>query len=96
MTLNKNFFKKDSFAFGLLIGIVVPALTFLLFFGVNYFIKIYFNPDKIIKLSVIHLLSVLIDLLPMRYYFTKKLDKTARGVFLCVFIIGIIFFVIKY
>lgn len=96
MSFIKDILKKDSYLTGVIIGIVIPALMFLLCFAINYSIKNYFNSPRIIKISVIHLISILADLLPMRYFFTKKIDKTARGLFLCVFIIGIAFFFMKY
>lgn len=87
-------YKRDSFIFGSIIGLVLPLLAF----GVFYIIKhIFFSEmgsDIILTKGKIALISVFINLFPMRYYLVKlKYDKTGRGILLSIFVLGILYFI---
>jgi len=88
--------KKDHYIFGLLIGIVFPAVIFGLIFIMNLFLlktgiaKFYLDRET-------HLLiSLGSNLVPIRYYFVNlKYDKTGRGVLLITFAVILFFFAFK-
>ena len=89
----KKILYKDSLVLGIVLGIVLPLITF----GVLYAISTFFAPigkNFLIKLSTVILLSVIPNLLTLRHYLLKlKLDKTGRGVLLVTFILAIGYFV---
>ena len=88
--------KKDHYIFGLLIGIVFPAIIFGLIFIMNLFLiktgiaKFYLDKET-------HLLvSLGSNLVLLRYYFVNlKYDKTGRGILLITFALILFFFALK-
>ena len=88
--------KKDHYIFGLLIGIVFPAIIFGLIFIMNLFLiktgiaKFYLDRET-------HLLiSLGSNLVLLRYYFVNlKHDKTGRGILLITFAVILFFFAFK-
>lgn len=88
--------KRDNITFGILIGLILPAA----FYGLLSIVATWvetgpawarpFEPDRII------LLSIFINLIPIRAYFVSwKLDKTGRGVLIITFILVMAFFILK-
>ena len=90
----KKIFYKDSLALGIVIGIGLPLISF----GILYAVSTFFAPagvDYLIKLSTMILVSVIPNLLTLRYYLLKpKFDKTGRGILLITFILAIGYFVV--
>ncbi len=89
-------FKKDSFIFGLLIGVVLPVLAFvILYYGGMMLNKLTAWGITIDK-NDIQLISVFVNLFPLRYYFVSlKFENTGRGILAITFVLGILFFIIK-
>jgi hypothetical protein len=90
--------KKDNVIFGILIGLALPGLFYGLLSIVSFWIEtgpVWARPFESDKMM---LLSVFINLIPIRLYFvTWKLDKTGRGVLISMFILVIAYFIfIKY
>lgn len=88
--------KKDAFIFGLIIGTVLPVLLYIvLYFGSLLLLDINVTqtiPDK----ETIMLISIFVNLFPIRYYFVNlKFDMTGRGVLLITFVLGTLFFIYK-
>jgi hypothetical protein len=88
--------KKDNIAFGILIGILLPAAFYGLLYSIALFIETGpawarpFEPDRLM------LLSIFINLLPLRLYFVSwKLDRTGRGILIITFILVMAFFIFK-
>ena len=88
--------KKDNIAFGLLIGLLLPAAFYGLLSVIALFVETGsalarpFEPDRLM------LLAIFINLLPLRLYFVSwKLDKTGRGILLITFILVMAFFIFK-
>jgi hypothetical protein len=88
--------KRDNIAFGLLIGLVLPALLYGLLTLLSRFVEsgtalaMPFVPDKMM------LLAIVINVIPIRLYFVNyKFDKTGRGVLIMTFLLMIAFFIFK-
>jgi len=88
--------KKDNMILGMAIGLILPGLFYAVLSLVAMFVETGtvwarpFETDKIL------LLSVAINLLPIRLYFVNwKFDKTGRGLLLITFVLIIAFFIFK-
>ena len=88
-------FKRDSFWMGISIGIISPVVFYGFLILVNFLLASIFGEHLAIRKNTMLLLSVFINLLPIRLYFVSwKLDKTGRGILLVTFALMILFFVI--
>jgi len=89
-------FKKDTYWVGILIGTLAPLILYaLLFAGLSLYNRLSASPFKF-DLRLLQLLSTIINLFFLRYYFvTKKYDETGRGILLVTFIFVIAFFIIN-
>lgn len=85
--------KQDHFLFGVLLGSLLPALAFLLVSGGSYAWRAIFEAQQGLGIEQSLLLSLLPNLMLLRYYLVKlRLDQTGRGVLLPTFLVGIAFF----
>ena len=86
---------RDSFIFGLLLGILVPVLSYaILYFGLEL-IELVFAMDWLNERPAIKLISIAVNLLLIRYYFVKlKFELTGRGLLIMTFAFTILYFVI--
>ena len=88
-------FKKDSFWLGISIGIVTPLLFYGVLVLVNILLASIFGNDFEIRQNTKMLLSIFINLVPIRIYFVSwKLDKTGRGILLITFALMVLFFIV--
>ena len=89
-------FNRNSYLFGILIGILMPlAIYALLFGGLAIYKEITSIPSSFDE-SILQLISPVINLLFLRYYFvTKKYDDTGRGLMLVTFIFVMAYFIIN-
>ena len=87
--------KKDKISLGLLIGILLPAAFYGILKLVNLGLIEIRNENFQIKEHTIILLSIFINIVPIRYYFVNlKFDRTGRGILMVTFILMVLFFVI--
>lgn len=85
--------KKDNIPFGMLIGILLPAIIFGLLTLITVITGSSTTWSRHMETSRMILLSVFINLVPIRVYFVNwKLDKTGRGILLVTFILMVIYF----
>ena len=85
--------KKDSIEFGVLIGIVLPAIMYGILHLVNLFLASVFSEEMMIRHETQILISIFTNLLPVRIYFVNlKFDKTGRGILLVMFLMMILYF----
>lgn len=86
-------FKKDHFALGVGMGIIIPILLFSFIWVINYFL---FQMDIVkyyLDLKTQVLVSFFGNLFPMRYYFINlKFEKTGKGLLLVTFALVLMFF----
>jgi hypothetical protein len=86
--------KRDNIPFGIVIGLALTAIFFGLLKLANIALESFWNENFKIKDHTILLLSIFINIVPIRYYFVNlKFDKTGRGVLLVTFILMVIFFI---
>ena len=88
--------KKDNIAFGVLIGLVLPTLVY----GILWFISLMVKAEGVWAMPFqrenMLLLSVMLNLIPMRIYLVRyKFDKTGRGVLLITFLLVIGYFIYR-
>ena len=93
--------RRDSWMMGILLGILVPALTFGVLYGLVYVVLSAFGkPLDILNLDLIKkfiLLSIVPSVFVIRYYLLKlKFDLTGRGILLMTFLIAIGFAVLEF
>ena len=93
--------RRDSWMMGILLGILVPALTFGVLYGLVYVVLTAFGkPLDILNLDLIKkfiLLSIVPSVFVIRYYLLKlKFDLTGRGILLVTFLIAIGFAVLEF
>jgi hypothetical protein len=88
--------KKDNMAFGVLIGLVLPTLVYGLLWFISLLVKAEgvwarpFQPENMM------LLSVMLNLIPMRIYLVRyKFSKTGQGVLLITFLLVIGYFIYR-
>lgn len=88
-----TFLKKDTLLTGILVGIVLPIV----FYAVLYFIDVLvfssLSSHIVARPQYLYLLSTVINLFPIKYYFVnKKMDKTGRGILLVTCVLGLAYF----
>jgi hypothetical protein len=88
--------KKDNFALGAMVGLVLPCLFYGLLWVVSRFVEygsvwsLPFEPDKM------KMLALVINIIPLRVYFVRyKFDKTGRGVLLVTFLLMVAYFILR-
>jgi len=89
--------RRDSFWMGLFLGAFAPALIFGILEMIIYFLPHQIKDANVFNLQRLILISIIPNVLLLRYYLSKlKYDLTGRGILAVTFIIGIIFAVIEF
>ena len=89
-----NIFKKDAIWFGMLLGLVIPAILYGILYAVSLALMPQNATEPVLKTGTIILVALFPNLLILRYYLVKlNLDKTGRGMLLSTFILAMIYFV---
>jgi len=89
--------KKDTYLLGVLMAIFLPVMFYGFLFLINLLILSIFDLNFIIKQSTLQLISIFINLFPMRYYFVKlKYEKTGRGILLITFMYLVFYFLVLF
>jgi hypothetical protein len=89
--------RRDSFWMGLLLGAIIPALLFGLMELIILFLPQQIRDGNVFTLQRLILISIIPNLLLLRYYLLKlKYDLTGRGILAVTFIIAIIFVIIEF
>ena len=83
-------FKQNNLIAGMLIGSLLPLITWLVF---GYWLQ---NEDLVMdKPAVPYLIAVGLNLLLLRYCLKKDLDKTGNGVMMITFAFVLVIFIFK-
>lgn len=87
--------KKNNFWFGLTLGIIVPAISYFLFYFIN---KSAASRSGIgIQQSTVQVIAIFCNVFIFRYYINKlEFDKTGRGILLTTILFTILFFALNY
>jgi len=89
--------RQDSFWMGLILGALIPALIFSFLELVIYFLPQQIQNANVFTLQRLILISIIPNLLLLRYYLLKlKYDLTGRGILAVTFVIAIIFVIIEF
>jgi hypothetical protein len=84
-------FKKDHFAFGAMMGSLIPVLVYLAF---EQFNEVSRGGEKIplFNENTVRVLSIFMNIIPFRFYMVKwQFDKTGRGILFVTFIYAFLF-----
>ena len=74
-------FKKNSFLFGILLGLVMPALLFGILYSLNYYTHLFDHPPVILSVKKMMFACSALNIILIRYYFKHgDLEKTAQGI----------------
>jgi hypothetical protein len=85
--------KKDKFLLGIILGIILPGIFFGLLYLITFLLKEGSYFDMVLSFNKILLISIFINLLPIRYYFVNlKFDRTGRGLIMITFILVLFYF----
>jgi hypothetical protein len=81
--------KKNSFWFGLAIGIIIPLILFGILFALNHYTKVFEHPPVILPTQKLMFICSALNILPIRYYFMHGgFEKTGQGLlFITVFLV---------
>ncbi len=89
-------FNRNSVWFGALIGILMPLILYALLYGALELYNKLAEAPLVFNENILQLISPVINLFFIRYYFvTKKYDDTGRGLLLVTFIFMRAYFVIN-
>jgi hypothetical protein len=89
-----KFLKKDSHFFGVAMGLLLPILAYGLFYLLNQLVIGLFGLDVFMREYALRLLSISVNLIPLRFYFISKRDQTGRGVLFVFMIYALVYFFI--
>ncbi len=86
--------KTDQMWLGIVLGLLLPAVTF----GLLFLVARLAAPEGkayLIPLSTILLVAIFTNLFTMRHYLVKlKYDRTGRGILLVTFVLAIAYFIL--
>lgn len=81
---------KNSVAFGLFIGAVLPTIAWIIF-------SLVLQNDAIImdKPAAPYLIATVLNLVLLRYFFKNNMDKTVSGIMMVTFAVMLLIFMFK-
>lgn len=89
-------FNRNSLWFGVLLGILMPMALYALLYGAFMIYNNFTAEPLLFDENLLQLISPVINLFFIRYYFVnKKYDETGRGILLVTFVYVIAYFVIN-
>jgi hypothetical protein len=89
--------RQDSFWMGLILGTIIPALIFGLMELIIFFLPPQIRDGNVFTLQRLILISIIPNVLLLRYYLLKLMyDLTGRGILAVSFIFAIIFVIIEF
>lgn len=88
-----NKLRTDTIWMGLLLGTLLPALAFGIFYLIGLGLDSSSGKLHVLPLKTIALISIFTNLFTMRYYLIKlKYDRTGRGILLMTFVMTLLYF----
>lgn len=91
--------RRDSYAVGIILGILIPAVLFGIIYGI-YALIVHSNPQMLVRnpgltkdlIPKFILLALIPNIFTLRYYLLKlKFDKSGRGILGVTFLWAIVF-----
>ncbi len=88
-----DFFKKDTYYFGALVGIVLPVVLYALLYLTDMQFNALFGKHLVSKPDYLYLLSVIGNIIALRYFYSKNIkEKSGAGVLLVTVVIVLLYF----
>jgi len=88
-----NKLRTDSIWLGIILGVLVPSITYGLFYLIGVFVDNASGKENVLNSETIGLISIFSNLFLLRYYLLKlKYDLTGRGILLITFVSTILYF----
>ena len=88
--------KRDLWPVGLLVGMVLPLIFFIVLFSVDFALYQFWNIHITSQFHFLFILSLTANLFPIRHYLVKlRFEKTGMGILL-ITILGIITYFYMY
>ncbi|MGE5424778.1 MAG: hypothetical protein ACM3N9_05410 [Syntrophothermus sp.] len=72
-------YKKNAFWVGIVVGILLPVAIFAGCYLLNLLTGMLSRPPLELTWKKIAFASVALNILPIRYYFTKDMEESAKG-----------------
>ena len=89
-----KYFVRDNFLLGLILGIALPAVSLLFLCLLDLAVVKVFETHMLHKQAYLVLLSIVVNLFAIKYYFVNlQYDKTGRGVLLVTFLLVLKYFI---
>jgi hypothetical protein len=83
--------KKNSYLFGIFLGIIVPAIIFGILYGLNMLTGVFSHSIAYLPINKMMFVSIALNILPMRYYIVKKdLENTGKGILIITLVLILI------
>ena len=93
----KKIFNQDSLIFGLVAGAVLPWAFFGILYGMSHWVFKWQYSVSLIQTSTLMLISLIGNMLLMRYYFVKRnFEQTGKGILVFTFSYIILLFIYDY
>lgn len=84
-------FNKNSYLFGILLGIAIPVLLFIVLYGLNTMTGIFSHGIIVLSIKKMMFVSTALNILPIRYYILhKEVENTGKGILIITLILIII------
>jgi len=89
----EKLFKRDQFIAGIIFGILLPVVFFMVLYLIDLLVLEMFNTHMLRKQEYLFLLSIAINLFAIKYYFVNlNYDKTGRGILIVTFALTLLYF----
>ena len=93
----RKIFKKDSLIIGLVVGAILPWAIFGILYGLSHTVGKWEYSISLITNSTLMLISLIGNMLLMRYFFVKrKFEQSGKGMLIFTFSYIILFFIFSY
>mgnify|MGYP006935325379 CR=1 FL=1 len=88
-----DFFKKDTYYLGVLVGFVLPVALYGLLYLVDMTFNTIFGKHLVSRPDLLYILSIIANIISLRYFFTRlKMDKAGSGILLITIVFVLVYF----
>ncbi|PLX13078.1 MAG: hypothetical protein C0598_04525 [Marinilabiliales bacterium] len=88
-----NFFKKDTYYLGALVGIILPVIVYGLLYLIDSVYLNSFGNHMVKQMDYLYLLSIVGNIIALRYFYLNvKKEKAGAGILLVSLIIVVLYF----
>lgn len=92
-----DFFKKDTYYLGVLVGVVLPVVLFALFYVIDMQFNVWFGKHLVSKPDYLYILSVIGNIIALRYFYSRNIqEKAGAGVLVVTMAIVLLYFFLFY